>query len=439
MSEVDLEWQALETASHLETILTMTVSLGWGRPEDIEQAQKTVDQGAMLLVDIAQRNGWPVRVLPKLVANVRLYWKEEWLREAVGEVQDLCGRLRAKIHAVETCPTFPQLLDAIEGVAAAAAAKTNNEPQYVQSLARHLLSHPWRKLLDEESAKPRGFKRAAELAGLMATLDAVGQGAMPMEQVAAKLNECVKAVRATDGPGAAAVQAFARELERLILAIEQSPPGEEFCKWTKPIVAAVGRAALAAGFHRPIHYHDWPEIICEPEASARGKAIACILYSGPDVGVSQKIVLGGWTKQGDDWRQGRGGKLDNEGRQEILRVLRLWREHVAPSGAMAIVQQAGGGASDRWIPHSVAAAYLTVGDKTVREKSKLMEMIRKRAGDRLRCRKAGNRWEYHLDDWELIVRLYNSPTGIPEIDDPAEIEQRMVQVRSAKLGNRRGE
>ncbi len=110
MSNVDLEWRALEVAYHLEMILTMTISPGWGRPGDINQAQREGDHGAVLLVNIAQRNGWPVRVLPQLVANVKLHWQDEWLREAVGEIRDLRGRLRAK-HIAREQTGVPQALD----------------------------------------------------------------------------------------------------------------------------------------------------------------------------------------------------------------------------------------------------------------------------------------------------------------------------------------
>ena len=95
----------------------------------------------------------------------------------------------------------------------------------------------------------------------------------------------------------------------------------------------------------------------------------------------------------------------------------------------------------------MVVAQLKLGDLTAKEKSKVMEKIRARAGGSLRCQKVNGVWVYHGDDWVAVRRLIRSSSsrkdddrdglkgftdGGPDRSEREEIEQRKAAARTKK-------
>jgi hypothetical protein len=87
-----------------------------------------------------------------------------------------------------------------------------------------------------------------------------------------------------------------------------------------------------------------------------------------------------------------------------------------------------------WLPHAAAFAMLRIEDRTSKEQSKIMASIRMKAGESLKCRKAGNQFEYEPASWTAVVKLIGKEGGVERYAGPSRenIEAEKAKIRGEK-------
>jgi hypothetical protein len=99
--------------------------------------------------------------------------------------------------------------------------------------------------------------------------------------------------------------------------------------------------------------------------------------------------------------------------------------------------------TQKMITHGDAVAMLKLGNVTAKEESRVMERIRRAAGNRLHFEKAGNKFRYGLDDWHTVLtsirsmRTRGDAGDVPAIKrfidpSPVEIEIRKTAIRAGR-------